>query len=67
MCSGELTFVDIDTGEIITLGDTDLTIAETNITFTTQQLRENHRYNVTVIASNIAGSATDEKLRISKP
>ena len=49
--------MDVDTGEIITLGDTDLTITETNITFTTQHLRENRRYNVTVTAFNAAGSA----------
>ena len=56
VCSGELAFFDIDTGETITLGDTELTITETNITFTTQQVRENRRYNVTVMASNAAGS-----------
>ncbi len=58
--------MDVDTGETITsLGGTDLNITETNITFTTQQLRENHRYNVTVRASNVAGSATSQTM-ISK-
>ena len=58
MCSGELKFVDLDTGEIVTLGNGELTIAEINITFATEQLRVNHRYNVTVRASNSAGSTT---------
>ena len=58
MCSGELMFVDLDTGEIITLGDRESTIAENNIIFTNEQLRDNHLYNVTVRASNSAGSTT---------
>ena len=49
MCSGELTLVDLDTGEIITLE---------GITFTTQEVRVNRLYNVTVNASNSAGSTT---------
>ncbi len=52
-----MVFVDVDTGETITLGDTALTITETNITFPTQQLRENRHYNVTVTASNYRGQA----------
>ncbi len=61
MCGANLTCVDVDdTNGNITLGSTDLTIAETNITFTTQQLRQNRRYTVTVTASNAAGSATSE-------
>ena len=39
MCRSELVFLDVDTGETITLGDNDLSITETNITFTAQQLR----------------------------
>ena len=58
MCSGELKFVDLDTGEIIKLGNGELTIAEINITFAAEQLRVNRRYNVTVRASNSAGSTT---------
>ncbi len=65
MCRAQLTFMDVDTGETITLEETDLTIAETNITFTTQQLRGNRCYTVTVTASNAAGSATSETM-ISK-
>ena len=67
MCHAELAFVDVDTGETITLGDTDLTIAETNITFTTQQLRENCLYNVTITASNAVGSATSYTTLNTKP
>ena len=51
-------FVDLDTGEIITLGDRELPIVGNNITFTTEQLRVNRHYNVTVRASNSAGSTT---------
>jgi hypothetical protein len=58
VCSGELTFIDVDTGETITLGDSDLMITENNITFTTQQLRENRHYNVTVTAFNTDCSTT---------
>jgi hypothetical protein len=65
VCHGELTFVDVDSGEVITLGDTDLVIAVTNITFTTQQLKGSRLYNVTVAAFNVAGSATSQT-RISK-
>ena len=59
MCSSELILMDLDTEEIITLGDGDLTTAENNITFiTTEQLSVNRHYNVTVRASNSAGSTT---------
>ena len=51
-------FVDLDTGEIITLGDGELTIAGNNITFNAEQLSANRLYNVTVIASNKAGLTT---------
>ena len=56
MCSGELIIIDLDTGEI--MRDGELTITGNNITFTNEQLKVNHRYNVTVRASNSAGSAT---------
>ncbi len=56
-CSGEIVFVDVDTGETITLDNTDLTITETNITFTNQHLKQNRHYNVTVTASNSRGQA----------
>ena len=65
VCSAELTFVDVDTRETITLGNTDLTVAETNITFTAEQLRMNRHYNITVIAFNVAGTATSRN-NISK-
>ena len=55
-----VTFMDFDTGEGIILGGTNLTIEEANITSVTHQLRENRHYNVTVIASNIAGSAESQ-------
>ena len=49
VCSSVLTFVDLDTGEIITLE---------GITFTTQEVKVNRHYNVTVNASNSVGSTT---------
>ena len=65
MCSIKLDFVNVDTGENITLRDTDLTIEETNITFSIlEQLRDDH-YRITVMASNIVGSVTSQ-INISK-
>ena len=58
--------VDIDTRETITLGDTDLTVAENNITIdATRQLQENHHYSITATVSNIADSAIS-RTRLSK-
>ena len=57
MCHGEVTFGDIDTEEIITLGNEELTIAKERITIITKQLRVNRQYNVTVLATNSRGSA----------
>ncbi len=52
VCGANLTFVDVDDiNDTITLGGTDVTIIETNITFITQQLRENRRYIVIVMHS----------------
>lgn len=56
MCSGELTFKDLDTGESLTLRDVALSITENNITFT-GQLRLNRHYNATVRAANVNGAA----------
>ncbi len=50
--------MDLDTGENIPVGDTHLTVEENNITVTTDLLRANHYYNVTVRASNEAGLTT---------
>ena len=50
--------MDLDTGEIITLREGELTIADNNITFTFEQLSVNRHYNVTIRASNKAGSTT---------
>ena len=65
MCRGELAFVDIDAGETITLGESDLILSVNNISFTIQQVRENRHYSVTVIASNAAGYAVSQ-IGISK-
>ena len=51
--------MDLDTGELKTLlGGTNLTIAWNIITFSTELLRVNGRYNVTITATNSAGSTT---------
>ena len=51
-----MTLMDADTGEIIKLGDADLTITETNVTITTKKLKENRRYNTTIKAANVVNS-----------
>ena len=58
VCSAELTFEDLDTGESITLKDEDLAIGENNITFSTELLTDNRHYNVAANASSVAGSST---------
>lgn len=65
MCTGQLTFVDLDTQEIITGGNNNLNITENNITFTAEQLKVNRRYIDYVSATNIAGSVTTN-VRISE-
>ena len=67
MCHVELTFVDIVTGngDPIKLGDTDVTVARTNITIDSQLLTSNWWYRVIIAASNIGGHATSQE-RISK-
>lgn len=62
MCSIELSFVDLDTQVIISLGGADLTIAENNITFTTERLIVSRYYNVSILARNIAGVAKSTKV-----
>lgn len=57
MCSSEVTFVDVDTRETFVGKDSEKTVIVTNITFSTEQLRENRHYNVTVFASNIVGTS----------
>ena len=65
MCDGELTFTDLDTGEVISLENADLNITGANVTLGTEELRENRHYNITIRASNIAGSARSDDI-ISK-
>lgn len=58
MCSSEIIFLDHDTGENIIKRDSDLDIVERNITFTTEQLKANRHYIVTIQAWNTNGSFT---------
>ena len=58
--------MDLDTGEIITLGDGELTIAENNITFEAEKLRVNRHYNVTIRASHRNGSIISSFVKLSK-
>ena len=59
VCNAQVMLVDVDTNEKIMLGNTDLTIIDTstNITFSTQLLRQNRHYTTSVTASNAAGLA----------
>ena len=57
MCSAQVIFMDVDTGEVIILGGTDFDIEEANITFTTHRLQENRHYSIAISASNAFGSA----------
>ena len=54
MCYGELKFMDEDTEEIIIVVGS---ISRNIITFTTERLKTNRLYSVSVNASNINGSA----------
>ena len=54
MCYSELKFMDEDTGEIIIVVGS---ISRNIITFTTEELKTNRLYDVSVNASNINGSA----------
>ena len=60
-----MSLTDANTRNPIALRVTYLTIEETNIAFTTQLLRENRHYNITVIASNVRGPDTSHAM-ISK-
>ena len=57
MCSVEITFIDINTDESITLLNSDLTIMLTNVSFTSEKLRLNRKYRIMVKTSNINGSS----------
>ena len=63
MCSGELSIIDLNTGE--TVEDTELTISVDTIAFTAT-LVNNRRYNITVEAANHVNPATMSHLIISK-
>ena len=54
VCYSELKFMDEDTGEIIIVVGS---ISRNIITFTTEELKTNRLYDVSVNASNINGSA----------
>ena len=53
-----MTFTDIDTGEVVMIGDADLLIAENTINISTDQLTANRLYTISVIARNVAGPGT---------
>ena len=54
-CTSILTFVNIDSGET-TVISADVMSSPENITFDPAQLETNSNYNVSVLASNVAGS-----------
>ena len=55
-CTSILTFVNVDSGET-TVISADVMPSSDNITFDPAQLDTNSNYNVSVLASNVAGSA----------
>ena len=55
-CTSTLTFVNVDSGET-TVISADVMPSPENITFDPAQLDTNSNYNVSVLASNVAGSA----------
>lgn len=56
VCSAEITFIDENSDESITLLNSDLTIMLTSVSFTNEKLRLNRKYRIMVNASNINGS-----------
>ena len=55
-CTSIVTFVNVDSGET-TVISADIMPSPENITFDPAQLVTNSNYNVSVLASNVAGSA----------
>ena len=56
VCSASLVFADLDTEEQIVVDG--LIEAVNNISFTSEQLMLNRRYNITILATNSNGSNT---------
>ena len=55
---GELTYTDINTGEIIAVPHNNLVgLGNSTIVFSADYLTPNRHYNVSIEASNVAGSA----------
>ena len=54
MCSVQITFLDLDTGERF-LGNAQLSVD--NVNFSAAQLTPNRHYNVSTRASNVIGTA----------
>ena len=57
MCDAQLTFADLEFGDITTLGGNDIIIVNSTINFTSIHLSNGHTYDVAIYATNIAGSA----------
>ena len=62
MCQVELMFLDMDTGNNLTLSEEDLAITVTNISFNSQLLTSNRQYSLRVSASNVAGQAVSNEV-----
>ena len=66
VCDAEVTLEDSDS-ETITLQGSDVSVTQTGISFTNENLATSHRYKLRVTAYNINGSATsDNNYHISK-
>ena len=64
VCNARLTFTNTETEEITTLENVDISIADNNITFTTDSLTANVHYRVRVKAVNVHGPSVS-KITIS--
>ena len=57
MCNVKLTVLDLDTGSVIVVGSDYIIIENDEFVLTNEHLTAYRRYNVSVTASNLAGSA----------
>ena len=57
VCKSKLMLTDQNTGEEIIMGDSDVDVTRNTVTFTSEKLKKNRLYSVSVNASNINGSA----------
>ena len=57
MCNVKLTLLDLDTGSVIVVESDYIIIENNEIVFANEHLSAYRHYNVSIVASNLAGSA----------